>query len=73
MIMRDVLGLTRRPEFKEFVTFLQVMEVFGSGYTEDVDYLNYNKRQSQTHKKAMTEQLKWVLRVYELALYCLKM
>lgn len=38
MMMHDVLSLTRHPEFKEFVTFLQVMEVYGSGYHEDVDY-----------------------------------
>lgn len=37
-MMHDVLSLTRKPEFKEFVTFLQVMEVFGSGYHDDVDY-----------------------------------
>ena len=49
------------------------MEVFGSGYSDDVDYIKYNQRQSQTHKEAMIIQLKWVLRVYELALFCLKM
>jgi len=42
MMMHDVLAITRKPEFKEFVTFLQVMEVYGSGYSDDVDYIKYN-------------------------------
>lgn len=53
MMMHDVLGITRYPAFKEFVTFLQVMEVFGSGYHDDIDYIKYNVRQNQTHKEAM--------------------
>lgn len=38
LVMRDVLGITRKPLFKEFKTFLQCMEVYGSGYSDDVDY-----------------------------------
>lgn len=38
MQMFDVLGITRPPVFSEFRTFLQLMEVFGCGFSDDVDY-----------------------------------
>jgi len=51
--MREVLGITRPKSFKEFKTFLQTMEVFGTGYLEDVDYQKYQVRQKQTHQEAV--------------------
>ena len=38
LVLRDCLGVGRVPNFKEFRTFLQVMEVYGCGYAEDIDY-----------------------------------
>lgn len=38
MGMFDVLGITRPPVFKEFRIFLQLMEVYGCGYLDDVCY-----------------------------------
>jgi hypothetical protein len=49
MMMRDVLGITRVPSFREFTLFLKSLEVYGSGYQDDVDYLKYNLRQKETH------------------------
>ena len=44
-----MLGVRRQPVFKEFVNFLQMMEVYGGGYNDDVDYFRYNIRQDKTH------------------------
>lgn len=35
--MREVIGILAKPKFEEFVLFLQLMEVYGGGYLEDVD------------------------------------
>ena len=53
----DVLGINRQPSFDEFVIFLQTMEIYGTGYDEDVDYFKYNKRNTETHTEAMVKQL----------------
>ena len=44
-----MLGIRREPKFKEFVLFLQMMEVYGGGYHDDVDYIKYNVRNEATH------------------------
>lgn len=67
--MRDVLGVTRPPKFEEFLTFLRAMEVYGCGYMLDIDYKLYTKRQKQTHKQDMIDQLSQLLRLYELLIY----
>jgi hypothetical protein len=36
--LRDVIGVFRLPNFKEFKLFLQLAEVYGGGYLDDVDY-----------------------------------
>ena len=46
---QDVLGVRREPKFEEFVLFLQMMEVYGGGYQDDVDYIKYNVRNDVTH------------------------
>jgi len=57
MTFSDVLGINRQPEFKDFVLFLQTLEVYGAGYSDDVDYFKYNKRNNETHTDAMVKQL----------------
>ena len=49
MSFSDVLGVNRMPSFEEFVRFLQTMEVYGCGYTDDVDVFRYNQRNTETH------------------------
>jgi hypothetical protein len=36
--LKDCMGISRKPKFNDFATFLQIMEVYGSGYQDDVDY-----------------------------------
>ncbi len=42
MKLRDVIGCLKKPEFSDFVLFLQLAEVYGSGYQDDVDYAKFN-------------------------------
>lgn len=53
--MQSVLGIVRPPDFDEFKQFLQIMEVYGCGYIDDVDYSRYNTRATQTHRQTMIE------------------
>ena len=45
------------------------MEVYGSGYEDDVDYVNYNKRNTQTHTESMMDQLERIILCYDLCLF----
>jgi len=47
------------------------MEVYGSGYSDDVDYFKYNKRNTETHSEAMVKQLKRVVQCYDVAITAL--
>lgn len=59
--LRDVVGILSAPNFKEFVLFLQLSEVYSSGYLDDVDYNKFNLRGAQTHREAMIRQLEKIL------------
>ena len=51
----DVLGINRQPNFREFAQFFQTMEVYGSGYSDDVDFIKYKKRDVETHSESMVK------------------
>jgi len=42
--LRDVISVLKKPKFDDFKLFLQLAEVFGSGYDDDVDYNYFNLR-----------------------------
>ena len=44
------------------------MEVYGSGYSEDVHYLYSNNRTTETHRDAMVKQLTYLIQMYEVVL-----
>ena len=71
MSFSDVLGINRQPSFEEFTRFLQTMEVYGSGYTDDVDVFRYNQRNTETHTQAMIKQLRQVLQCYDISIRAL--
>lgn len=68
MKMAEVLQIYRMNGFEEFKVFLQILEVYGSGYKEDIDTKKYNLRKDQTHAQAMSEQLQYVILTYDLVL-----
>jgi len=43
------LGCIKECSFKDFITFLQILEVYGSGYEDDVDLVRYNRINNYTH------------------------
>ena len=53
------------------MAFLQTVEVYGAGYTDDVDYFRYNRRNTETHTDAMVSQLERVVQCYDLAITAL--
>ena len=44
MILSDVLGINRKTSFADFQLFLQTLEIYGSGYEDDIDDANYKIR-----------------------------
>lgn len=72
MQFSDVAGINRQPSFKEFTQFLETMEVYGTGYSEDVDYFKYNVRNTETHTGAMIKQLERVTQCYNIAITSLE-
>lgn len=68
MAMCDVLGISKEPRFKEFKIFLNIMEVYGGGYKDDIDYSRFNARQRVTHHESMITQLEKLIFAYELTL-----
>lgn len=45
-----------------------MMEIYGGGYNDDVDYFRYNIRQDKTHSQSMIDQLEKVVLCYKIAL-----
>ena len=72
MTFSDVLGVNRQPNFREFCQFLQTLEVYGSGYGDDVSYFDYNKRSKETHTETMIKSLQRVIQGYDLAIYIIE-
>ena len=60
------MGIKKLASFEDFVCYLQTMEIYGSGYEDDVDYIKYNKRNSQSHFKDTIENLKKINDCYDL-------
>ena len=50
-----------------------MMEIYGGGYNDDVDYFKYNMRNDATHTHSMIEQLEHVIHCYDLALTSIEM
>lgn len=71
--MSDVLGVSAKPSFKEFICFLKLAEVYGGGYLDDVDFHKFGNRQKQTHKEALIVELERILEAYEIAIVALDM
>ena len=72
MTLSDLVGVNRQPDFQEFCSFLQTLEVYGAGYSDDVDYWNYNRRNSATHSADMVKQLERVIQCYDLSIYSIQ-
>jgi len=52
---------------------MKLAEVYGSGYLDDVDYVKFNKRSTETHRDSMIYQLEKVVQAYDYALIALEL
>ena len=68
MLFSDVLGIGRKPDFADFKLFLKTLEVYGSGYEDDIDVNNYKRREIQSHAEFSAYQLERILKLYEITL-----
>ena len=68
MRLSDVLGISRKPCFDEFVLYLQTLEVYGSGYEDDVDVTNYKLREKASHADTAVIMLERVIKLYNICL-----
>lgn len=62
-------GCTHQQNFSEFVSWLEALEVFGSGYDDDVEMLRYRKRENEDHWEDTIKQLCGIQRLYDIAMF----
>lgn len=58
-----VIGLQFSHDFHKFVSFLQVLEVYGTGYGDDIHYKLYRVRDKETHVTSTIVALEKVVRM----------
>lgn len=68
-----MIGVIKDPKFSEFVLFLKFAEVYGSGYLDDVDYTNFNKRNNMSHRQQIIRDLEKIVQIYDLSIVALNM
>ena len=56
--IQKVVGLQGKHDFSKFGSFLEVLEVFGAGYDDDIDIRRYKLREKETHVQSTIKQLK---------------
>lgn len=66
-----MLAISKAAQFNDFVLFLQLAEVYGAGYQDDVDPQKSDLRSHQTHREAMCDQIGRVIQTYDMALVAL--
>lgn len=63
MAIDRVIALQHNHNFQKFVSFLEVLEVYGTGYSEDVHYKLYRVRDKETHTTSTINALEKVVRM----------
>lgn len=44
VLLRELINSSRQYKFRDFQIFLKVLEVFGTGFNDDIDRVKYNNR-----------------------------
>lgn len=73
MLLSDVLGIIRKPSLPDFKLYLQTLEVYGSGYEDDIDGNNVRRRDVQSHTEDAIVHLDKLLHLYQITLDSLKL
>ena len=66
--IQKVVGAQHKHDYSNFKTFLQTLEVYGTGYKDDVDVRNYKIRDSESHRQSAIKQLKSISKMYAIAI-----
>lgn len=48
--IRTVIGVSCRHDFARFGEFLKILETYGDGYKDDIDYRNFRHREKTSHR-----------------------
>lgn len=67
--MSTVLGLNCKPEYTKFKTFLSTLEVYGTGYQDEVWA---NRVEEITHRDRVIKELRLIIRLFDLAVLALQ-
>ena len=62
------IGYCHQHRFNDFVEFMQVLEAYGCGYTDDIDSRNYKLRDKQSHRQAAIKNLSDIQKMFEIAI-----
>lgn len=57
ILLRELVNGQRGRSFRDFQIFLKVLELYGTGYEDDIDKVKYTRRQSMTHTQQAVEEL----------------
>lgn len=63
-----IISQTRISDFRQFESFLQVLETYGTGYQDDIDSRNYKLRDTISHRNQAIKDLRNIVKAYDLAL-----
>lgn len=56
--IRSVIGVSQSNSIERFVDFLKVLETYGCGYRDDIDYKAYKIRETYSHRSEAVKVLK---------------
>ena len=66
--IQRVVGAQHKHDFDNFKVFLQAMEVYGTGYQDDIDARNYKIRDTESHRQSAIKNLKEIQKMYSIAI-----
>ena len=66
--MASVIGISTAPGFDRFKTFLNVLEVYGTGYQDEVWSF---RAEELTHRDRVLKELRLIVHLFELAISAL--
>lgn len=69
MNINRVVGVQNKNRFKHFTSFLKVLEVYGTGYLDDIDSKRYRLREKQSHRGVAIKALQDIVTIFKIVLY----
>lgn len=70
--LQKVTGEQHNKSFDKFISFLQVLEVFGSGYRDDVHHKKYKLRETLSHQESTVQVLERIEGIFRVSINILE-